>query len=136
MLLQISCCLCRTERMFNAKERLPLVIDMILAEDCETRKAALDKLSPIQRQDFVELFTAMSPRPVTVRLLDPPMHEFLPSEHQLQDELHALKHYETIVRGQRVTGPIAVGYDLHGIGRKLKVRAILFVSLLQEVFRQ
>ena len=95
--------LCRTERMFNAKERLPLVIDMILAEDCETRKAALDKLSPIQRQDFVELFTAMAPHPVTVRLLDPPMHEFLPSEHQLQDEIHALKHYETIVRGQRVT---------------------------------
>lgn len=95
--------LCRTERMFNAKERLPLVIDMILAEDCETRKAALDKLSPIQRQDFVELFTAMSPHAVTVRLLDPPMHEFLPSEHQLQDEIHALKHYETIVRGQRVT---------------------------------
>ena len=95
--------LCRTERMFNAKERLPLVIDMILADDCETRKTALEKLFPIQRQDFIELFTAMSPHAVTVRLLDPPMHEFLPSEHQLQDEIHALKHYETIVRGQRVT---------------------------------
>lgn len=95
--------LCRTERMFNAKERLPLVVDMILAEDHETRTAALDKLFPIQRDDFVELFTAMAPKPVTVRLLDPPMHEFLPSEHQLQDEINALKHYETIVKGQRVT---------------------------------
>lgn len=95
--------LCRTERMFNAKDRLPLVIDMILAEDPESRTTALEKLFPIQREDFVQLFTAMSPRPVTVRLLDPPMHEFLPSEHQLEDEIRALQHYETIIMGQRVT---------------------------------
>ncbi|WP_040578462.1 pyruvate, phosphate dikinase [Methylomicrobium album] len=95
--------LCRTERMFNAKERLPLVIDMILAEDPESRAAALEKLFPIQREDFVKLFTAMAPFPVTVRLLDPPMHEFLPSEHQLEDEIQALKKYETMIKGQRVT---------------------------------
>lgn len=95
--------LCRTERMFNAKDRLPLVVDMILAEDPDSRKAALDKLFPIQREDFVQLFTAMSPNPVTVRLLDPPMHEFLPSEHQLEDEIAALQQYEVIVKGQRVT---------------------------------
>lgn len=95
--------LCRTERMFNAKDRLPLVIDMILAEDKESREAALEKLFPIQRDDFKQLFAAMAPYPVTVRLLDPPMHEFLPSEHQLQDEILALQHYETIVKGQRVT---------------------------------
>jgi len=95
--------LCRTERMFNAKDRLPLVIDMILAEDKESREAALEKLFPIQRDDFKQLFAAMAPHPVTVRLLDPPMHEFLPSEHQLQDEILALQHYETIIKGQRVT---------------------------------
>ncbi|MGR9086944.1 MAG: pyruvate, phosphate dikinase [Gammaproteobacteria bacterium] len=95
--------LCRTERMFNAKERLPLVIDMILAEDPDSRDAALEKLFPIQRDDFVQLFTAMSPYPVTVRLLDPPMHEFLPSEHQLEDEIQALEQYETIIKGQRVS---------------------------------
>jgi pyruvate,orthophosphate dikinase len=95
--------LCRTERMFNAKERLPLVVDMILAEDPESRSAALEKLFPIQREDFVKLFTAMAPYPVTVRLLDPPMHEFLPSEHQLEDEIQALKKYETMIKGQRVT---------------------------------
>jgi pyruvate,orthophosphate dikinase len=95
--------LCRTERMFNAVDRLPLVIDMILARDTQEREAALAKLFPIQRDDFRQLFEAMSPYPVTVRLLDPPMHEFLPNEHQLLEEIDALKHYLTIVKGQRVT---------------------------------
>jgi pyruvate,orthophosphate dikinase len=95
--------LCRTERMFNAADRLPLVIDMILANGTTEREAALAKLFPIQRDDFQQLFAAMSPHPVTVRLLDPPMHEFLPNEHQLLDELDALKHYLSIAKGQRVT---------------------------------
>jgi pyruvate,orthophosphate dikinase len=102
--------LCRTERMFNAKERLPLVVDMILAEDPESRSAALEKLFPIQREDFVKLFTAMAPYPVTVRLLDPPMHEFLPSEHQLEDEIQALSRYETMIKGQRVTLETLAGH--------------------------
>ncbi|WP_082411634.1 putative PEP-binding protein, partial [Methylogaea oryzae] len=92
--------LCRTERMFNAVERLPIVVEMILAHTVEERQAALDKLLPIQRQDFKDIFTIMAPRPVTVRLLDPPMHEFLPSEHQLEDELQALEQYRMSVRGR------------------------------------
>lgn len=95
--------LCRTERMFNASDRLPLVIDMILADNKEARQEALAKLFPIQRDDFQELFEAMSPYPVTVRLLDPPMHEFLPGEHQLEDEIRALNHYKVIIQGQQVT---------------------------------
>jgi pyruvate,orthophosphate dikinase len=95
--------LCRTERMFNASDRLPLVIDMILADNTEARQEALEKLFPIQREDFKQIFEAMSPYPVTVRLLDPPMHEFLPSEHQLEDEIKALKQYKTIIQGQLVT---------------------------------
>ncbi|MEQ1529296.1 MAG: pyruvate, phosphate dikinase, partial [Methylococcales bacterium] len=95
--------LCRTERMFNASDRLPLVIDMILADNKEARQDALEKLFPIQRDDFKQLFEAMSPYPVTVRLLDPPMHEFLPSEHQLEDEIRALNHYKIIIHGQQVT---------------------------------
>ncbi len=94
--------LCRTERMFNASDRLPLVVEMILAGNTEARETALAKLFPIQRDDFQQLFEAMSPHPVTVRLLDPPMHEFLPSEHQLLEEINALKHYLTIVKGQQV----------------------------------
>ena len=92
--------LCRTERMFNASDRLPIVIDMILANNEEDRKAALQKLLPIQRADFVELFSVMSPNPVTVRLLDPPMHEFLPTEQQLHDEIETLSLYRDVVRGR------------------------------------
>ena len=102
--------LCRTERMFNAVDRLPLVIDMILAHNTEEREAALAKLFPIQRDDFEQLFEAMSPYPVTVRLLDPPMHEFLPNEHQLLDEINALKQYLTVVKGQRVTLDTLIGH--------------------------
>ena len=94
--------LCRTERMFNASDRLPLVIDMILANSKEARQEALEKLFPIQRDDFKQIFEAMSPYPVTVRLLDPPMHEFLPSEHQLEDEIKALNLYKVMVQGQQV----------------------------------
>jgi pyruvate,orthophosphate dikinase len=94
--------LCRTERMFNAAERLPIVIDMIVADTAEQRQAALDKLLPIQRADFKEVFKTMSPRPVTVRLLDPPIHEFLPSEQQLVDELEQLRHLRLSVQGMEV----------------------------------
>ena len=80
--------LCRTERMFNASDRLPIVIDMILADDKADRQAALDRLLPIQRADFIKLFAVMSPNPVTVRLLDPPMHEFLPTEHDLVEQIN------------------------------------------------
>lgn len=94
--------LCRTERMFNAAERLPIVLEMIVSDTLEQRQEALDRLLPIQRQDFIELFTTMSPRPVTVRLLDPPIHEFLPSENQLIDDLIQLKHLKNTMRGSEV----------------------------------
>jgi pyruvate,orthophosphate dikinase len=91
--------LCRTERMFNATDRLPLVVEMILARNLEERRAALDLLLPIQRKDFKDIFRTMSPRPVTVRLLDPPMHEFLPGEHQLVEDIEAIESYRSIVKG-------------------------------------
>jgi pyruvate,orthophosphate dikinase len=95
--------LCRTERMFNASDRLPLVIDMIITNNVTERLQGLDKLLPIQRDDFKQLFEAMYPHPVTVRLLDPPMHEFLPSAEQLESEISALKDYLVMIKGQRVT---------------------------------
>jgi pyruvate,orthophosphate dikinase len=70
--------LCRTEHMFFHPRRIIHMREMILAEDEEQRRAALAKLLPYQRQDFIELFTIMAGLPVTVRLLDPPLHEFLP----------------------------------------------------------
>ncbi|MCB1758420.1 MAG: pyruvate, phosphate dikinase, partial [Gammaproteobacteria bacterium] len=94
--------LCRTERMFNDVERLPVVIEMIVAETAEQRQAALDRLLPMQRADFKELFEAMAPYPVTIRLLDPPIHEFLPSEQQLQDDLQKLRHLRDSAQGMEV----------------------------------
>ncbi|MEH3117496.1 MAG: pyruvate, phosphate dikinase [Methylorubrum populi] len=70
--------LCRTEHMFFEGDRIVAVREMILADDAEGRRAALAKILPYQRQDFLELFTIMSGLPVTIRLLDPPLHEFLP----------------------------------------------------------
>ncbi|MDR1616699.1 MAG: pyruvate, phosphate dikinase [Syntrophomonadaceae bacterium] len=75
--------LCRTEHMFMAQERLPHVQEMILAENVEERQRALEKLLPFQRKDFYEILKAMSPLPVTIRLLDPPLHEFLPDRESL-----------------------------------------------------
>ncbi|MCU7552787.1 pyruvate, phosphate dikinase [Chitinophagaceae bacterium LB-8] len=91
--------LCRTERMFNAPERLPIVLEMILADTPEEREVPLNKLLPIQRQDFKEIFTTMAPRPVTVRLLDPPIHEFLPTEDELREELQHLRHLKETAVG-------------------------------------
>jgi pyruvate, orthophosphate dikinase len=70
--------LCRTEHMFNAEERLPVVREMIMAGNEEERRAALDRLLPMQQADFEGIFEAMAGLPVTIRLLDPPLHEFLP----------------------------------------------------------
>jgi pyruvate,orthophosphate dikinase len=70
--------LCRTEHMFFEETRIRTVREMILSEDEQSRRAALSKLLPMQRADFVELFEIMKGLPVTIRLLDPPLHEFLP----------------------------------------------------------
>ncbi len=82
--------LCRTEHMFFAEERLPIVQDMILAETTEDRMVALDKLLPFQKKDFKGLFEAMNGMPVTIRTLDPPLHEFLPDRKQIEKELEEL----------------------------------------------
>ncbi|MBT3348061.1 MAG: pyruvate, phosphate dikinase [Thiotrichales bacterium] len=94
--------LCRTERMFNATDRLPIVVDMIIANSLEDRSIALDKLLPIQREDFSALFRVMAPLPVTVRLLDPPIHEFLPSQEQLQNEIKELRQLRSTVAGMNI----------------------------------
>ncbi|RJF77754.1 pyruvate, phosphate dikinase [Rhodopseudomonas palustris] len=79
--------LCRTEHMFFEETRIRTVREMILAEDEQARRAALAKLLPMQRADFVELFEIMKGLPVTIRLLDPPLHEFLPHSHAEIEEV-------------------------------------------------
>ncbi len=83
--------LCRTEHMFFAPERLPHVQEMILAESKEEREKALEKLLPMQREDFIGIFKAMDGYPVTIRTLDPPLHEFLPKREELMVEIAVMK---------------------------------------------
>jgi pyruvate,orthophosphate dikinase len=74
--------LCRTEHMFFDEDRIPAVREMIISKTEEQRRKALDKLLPMQKEDFVGIYEAMEGRPVTIRLLDPPLHEFLPQEEE------------------------------------------------------
>ena len=83
--------LTRTEHMFMAQDRLPVVQEMILADDVAGREAALAKLLPMQREDFYGILKVMAGFPVTIRLLDPPLHEFLPSKEELLVEITKLK---------------------------------------------
>jgi pyruvate,orthophosphate dikinase len=79
--------LCRTEHMFFDEDRIIAVREMILADDAEGRRKALAKILPMQRQDFIEIFRIMKGLPVTIRLLDPPLHEFLPKTDKEMQEL-------------------------------------------------
>lgn len=83
--------LCRTEHMFFGEDRIPAVREMIMAEDIESRKLALKKLLPMQREDFIGIFKAMEGFPVTIRLLDPPLHEFLPNHEEVMEKLRELE---------------------------------------------
>jgi len=84
--------LCRTEHMFMAQDRLPIVQEMILSENLQEREEALKKLLPVQQNDFYGILKAMEGYPVTIRLLDPPLHEFLPDIEELIVEIIEMKH--------------------------------------------
>jgi pyruvate,orthophosphate dikinase len=83
--------LCRTERMFNAADRIGIFQEMVLADTLDARMDALAKLLPLQEKDFEEILRVMQGNPVTIRLLDPPLHEFLPSEEEIQREIAKLE---------------------------------------------
>ncbi len=127
--------LCRTERMFNAKDRLPIVIDMIVADTTKKRQLALDKLLPIQREDFKGILKVMTPKPVTIRLLDPPIHEFLPSEQQLIKELDQLVQLKDTVQGINVLTE-AVEQLYEGSGEPIKISNLADSQVLEEVIQK
>ena len=83
--------LCRTERMFNAQDRLGLFVDMIMTQTVDERKTVLEKLMVLQKSDFKEILKAMKGYHVTIRLLDPPLHEFLPNIEELINKMHSLE---------------------------------------------
>jgi len=135
--------LCRTEHMFLGEDRLPVVRRMILADDPEEEKAALAELLEVQRTDFEELLEAMDGLPVTVRLLDPPLHEFLPSVEELlvqdaqgklpppgKELLAAARHWQEQnpmlgLRGVRL-GIVKVGLY------RMQVRALVEAAILRQ----
>jgi len=96
--------LCRTEHMFFGADRVVAVREMILAEDEAGRRKALAKILPMQRQDFVEIFRAMKGLPVTIRLLDPPLHEFLPHEKAQIEEVARVMDVSAEAVRERVAG--------------------------------
>ncbi len=118
--------LCRTEHMFFAPDRIPHMRAMILADNEKDRRAALKKLLPMQRADFIGLFEAMEGLPVTIRLLDPPLHEFLPKREKLMVDIASLpsaspKQKKALVEEYREYGAKGVG-DLKKILPELLAR--------------
>lgn len=98
--------LCRTEHMFMAQERLPVVQNMIMARTKEERQDALNKILPMQKGDFYEIFKIMKGKPVTIRLLDPPLHEFLPDLLTVQLESQELKMTNALSRSLLNISPL------------------------------
>ncbi len=94
--------LCRTERMFNGADRINLFVDMIMAENIDDRNKILQKLGKLQKSDFVEILKAMNGYDVTIRLLDPPLHEFLPNPEEMAEKIHKLKTKKEIVQANIV----------------------------------
>ena len=124
--------LCRTEHMFFGEERLPVVQEMILAEDETARRAALDRLLPFQQADFEAIFEAMPGLPVTIRLLDPPLHEFLPAENEatterMRERINSLREVNPMLgtRGCRLglQWPEIYEMQVRAIGRATKAVA-------------
>ena len=114
--------LCRTEHMFFDEERILSVREMILSKSKEDRANALKKLLPFQKKDFIEIFKIMNGLPVTVRLLDPPLHEFLPkNQKEISDVANALN-----IKSSELEGRIT---ELHEQNPMLGHRAVSYTHL-------
>jgi pyruvate,orthophosphate dikinase len=138
--------LCRTEHMFFEEDRLPIMRQMIMARTSPEQQAALDKLLPLQQSDFEGLFRAMDGLPVVVRLLDPPLHEFLPDHQELMRELAELKlklqHLDTLRDIDHVLEEIRAKQDFLGRTEELLeanpmlgTRGVRLAMLLPELTR-
>jgi pyruvate,orthophosphate dikinase len=132
--------LARTEHMFFETERLPYVQQMIMTTDPDVRRRALDALLPHQREDFAGLFRAMDGLPVIIRLIDPPLHEFLPAKDDLVDQMMALKIAES--KGEDVASELAEVMEilsrvntLHEANPMLGTRGVRLGIMLPELTR-
>ncbi|WP_209123984.1 pyruvate, phosphate dikinase [Alkalihalobacillus sp. BA299] len=124
--------LCRTEHMFMSTERLPVVQEMILAQSLEERHRALDKLLPMQQSDFEGIFEAMHGFPVTIRLLDPPLHEFLPKIEELLEKQFSLKEPEVNEKHEQLIRKVR---NLQEVNPMLGQRGCRLGILFPEIYR-
>ncbi|MDD4159895.1 MAG: pyruvate, phosphate dikinase, partial [Synergistaceae bacterium] len=124
--------LCRTEHMFMAPERLPVMQDMVVASTKEERVGHLKKLESMQEEDFLGIFEAMNGLPVTVRLLDPPLHEFLPKLPDLNKELKGLP--ENSPEAEAVKNTIARVHELHESNPMLGFRGCRLGIIYPEIY--
>src|SRR5215217_5265669 len=125
--------LCRTEHMFMAEERQPKMRDMIMAEDEEGRRAALEELLPFQQEDFEGLFEAMKGLPVTIRLLDPPLHEFLPNLPELRAQVERAR-IECTDDLEQLEKTLARGEEIHDENPMLGTRGCRLGILYPEIY--
>ena len=116
--------LCRTERMFNHHERIVQFVDMIMAEDEDERRQALAELEPLQRSEFKAILKEMKGLPVTIRLLDPPLHEFLPKEEDLMQKIFELKSSGSVV-GKKTSEIARVEKILHRVHELSEINPML-----------
>ncbi|HJU95359.1 MAG TPA: pyruvate, phosphate dikinase [Nitrososphaera sp.] len=116
--------LCRTERMFNHHERIVQFVDMIMAEDEDERRQALAELEPLQRSEFKAILKEMKGLPVTIRLLDPPLHEFLPKEEDLMQKIFELKSSSSVV-GKKTSEIARVEKILHRVHELSEINPML-----------
>jgi pyruvate,orthophosphate dikinase len=126
--------LCRTEHMFMEAQRQPKMRAMIMADTEEDRRAALDELLPLQRGDFEGLFEAMEGHPVTIRLLDPPLHEFLPSKPELLVERERLRRADDAGRIAELEHVLSRVRELEEVNPMLGTRGCRLAILYPEVY--
>jgi pyruvate,orthophosphate dikinase len=126
--------LCRTERMFNAKDRIGLFVDMIMAKTIEKRKQVLEKLGELQKSDFLQILKAMEGYPVTIRLLDPPLHEFLPNPEELADKLRKLEQQNTTPEIEKTKTVLERARDLAEINPMMGHRGVRLGITYPEIY--
>jgi len=126
--------LCRTERMFNGKDRIGLFVDMIMAKSIEKRKQVLEKLGALQKSDFIQILKAMEGYPVTIRLLDPPLHEFLPNPEELANKIRKLEEQNTTNEIDKTKSVLERARDLAEINPMMGHRGVRLGITYPEIY--
>ena len=127
--------LCRTERMFNAKDRIGLFVDMIMAKTLDERNAVLEKLKQLQKSDFIEILKAMEGYTVTIRLLDPPLHEFLPNPEELANKIYKLEKENSTAGLEQTKTILNRARDLAEINPMMGHRGVRLGITYPEIYR-